>query len=188
MGGQGAKTGLYLVVGGTQKNAFVGNGSYSPCLTSSMGTGGGHVPLIVGNINPCGHGHSGNVFNTEGLAPTITTGKGEGPKIIIDKKISNCITANYNKGTDLKGYFEKSRKQLVTDCTLRIRRLTPKECFRLMGFSDEAFEKAKTALNNTFYKGKDRSNSQLYKMAGNSIVVDVPEGVFKNLFREGVVE
>ena len=57
-----------------------------------------------------------------------------------------------------------------------------------MGFSDEAFEKAKTALNNTFYKGKDRSNSQLYKMAGNSIVVDVPEGVFKNLFREGVVE
>ena len=46
---------------------------------------------------------------------------------------------------------------------LRIRKLTPKECFRLMGFDDESFEKAAQA----------NSNSQLYKQAGNSIVVDV---------------
>lgn len=51
---------------------------------------------------------------------------------------------------------------------LRIRKLTPKECFRLMGFSDEDFEKAE----------KVNSNSQLYKQAGNSIVVDVLEEIF----------
>ena len=46
----------------------------------------------------------------------------------------------------------------------RIRKLTPKECFRLMGFSDEDFNAAQSA---------GVSNSQLYKQAGNSIVVDV---------------
>lgn len=55
--------------------------------------------------------------------------------------------------------------------TLRIRKLTPKECFRLMGFDDEDFYKAE-AVN---------SNTQLYKQAGNSIVVDVLEAIFTNL-------
>lgn len=54
----------------------------------------------------------------------------------------------------------------------RIRKLTPKECWRLMGFSDEDFEKAKNA---------GVSNTQLYKQAGNSIVVDVLYYIFKNL-------
>lgn len=54
---------------------------------------------------------------------------------------------------------------------LRIRKLTPKECWRLMGFSDECFEKAE----------KVNSNTQLYKQAGNSIVVDVLVHIFRNL-------
>ena len=58
---------------------------------------------------------------------------------------------------------------------LRIRKLTPKECWRLMGFDDEDFEKAKS--NNI-------SNSQLYKQAGNSIVVNVLEKIFINLLKE----
>lgn len=53
----------------------------------------------------------------------------------------------------------------------RIRKLTPKECWRLMGFTDEDFEKAE----------KVNSNTQLYKQAGNSIVVPVLEEIFKNL-------
>ena len=57
---------------------------------------------------------------------------------------------------------------------LRIRKLTPKECFRLMGFDDEDYEKA-SAHN---------SNTQLYKQAGNSIVVPVLEGILKNLIIE----
>lgn len=64
----------------------------------------------------------------------------------------------------------------------RIRKLTPKECWRLMGFSDKDFEQAKQALNNEFYKGKDRSASQLYKQAGNSIVVDVLYYILKELY------
>ena len=58
---------------------------------------------------------------------------------------------------------------------LKIRKLTPKECWRLMGFSDEVFEKAQ----------KVNSNTQLYKQAGNSIVVNVLVEIFKNLFKEG---
>ena len=65
---------------------------------------------------------------------------------------------------------------------LKIRKLTPKECWRLMGFSDEDFDKASKALNDTFYNGKDKSSSQLYKQAGNSIVVDNLTAIFKNLF------
>ena len=64
----------------------------------------------------------------------------------------------------------------------RIRKLTPKECWRLQGFSDEHFERAKLALNQTFYNGKDKSNSQLYKQAGNSIVTDVLYYIFKELY------
>ena len=55
---------------------------------------------------------------------------------------------------------------------MRIRKLTPKECWRLMGFDDEDFEKAKNA---------GISDSQLYKQAGNSIVVNVLEGILRNL-------
>ena len=54
---------------------------------------------------------------------------------------------------------------------LRIRKLTPKECWRLMGFDDCDFEGA----------AKVNSNSQLYKQAGNSIVVDVLYHIFKNM-------
>ena len=54
---------------------------------------------------------------------------------------------------------------------LRIRKLTPKECWRLMGFKDNDFEKAKEV----------NSNTQLYKQAGNSIVVNVLEEIIKEL-------
>lgn len=67
---------------------------------------------------------------------------------------------------------------------LRIRKLTPLECWKLMGFNDNDFNVAKKALNDTFYKGKDKSNSQLYKQAGNSIVVNVLFEIFKNLFND----
>ena len=52
---------------------------------------------------------------------------------------------------------------------LRVRYLTPLEYWRLMGFDDEDFERAKAA---------GVSNSQLYKQAGNSIVVNVLEAIF----------
>ena len=53
----------------------------------------------------------------------------------------------------------------------RIRKMTPLETWRLMGFTDEDFYKAK----------KVNSDSKLYKQAGNSIVVNVLEAVFKQM-------
>lgn len=66
--------------------------------------------------------------------------------------------------------------------SFRVRRLTPLECWRLMGFEDEDFYRAKTALNENLFKGNDRSGTQLYKQAGNSIVVDVLLHIFENLY------
>lgn len=57
---------------------------------------------------------------------------------------------------------------------IRIRKLTPKECFRLMGFSDENFDAAQKV---------GISNSQLYKQAGNSIVVDVLYYIYVELYK-----
>ena len=54
---------------------------------------------------------------------------------------------------------------------IKIRKLTPKECWRLMGFTDEDFEKAKQV----------NSDNQLYKQAGNSIVVNVLMAIFKEM-------
>ena len=79
------------------------------------------------------------------------------PKVAIAENVKNLgisITSTSNPY-----YVDKS---------LKIRKLTPKECYRLMGFSDEEFERAE----------KFNSNTQLYKQAGNSIVVDVLEELF----------
>ena len=56
----------------------------------------------------------------------------------------------------------------------RLRKLTPRECFRLMGMRDADIDKIQEA---------GISNTQQYKLAGNSIVVDVLEAIFKNLFK-----
>jgi DNA (cytosine-5)-methyltransferase 1 len=55
---------------------------------------------------------------------------------------------------------------------LRIRKLTPKECFRLMGVKDEDYDKV----------AKNQSDASLYHLAGDSIVVNVLMAIFKQLF------
>ena len=64
----------------------------------------------------------------------------------------------------------------VVETNYRIRKLTPRECFRLMGMRNDDIDKIQAA---------GISNTQQYKMAGNSIVVNVLEAIFKNLFMEG---
>ena len=61
----------------------------------------------------------------------------------------------------------------LVEQSYRIRKLTPRECFRLMGLKDDDIDKIQAT---------GISNTQQYKMAGNSIVVDVLEAIFKNLF------
>ena len=79
---------------------------------------------------------------------------------------SNNISPTLDTRCDCLGVVTKPTEHL------RIRKLTPKECFRLMGFKDEEFEKAE----------KLNSNTQLYKQAGNSIVVDVAEELLCMIF------
>ena len=76
------------------------------------------------------------------------------------KEISPCLLA-----TDYKA------PKTILQSNFRIRKLSPLECWRLMGFTDDDFYKAQ-AVN---------SNTQLYKQAGNSIVVPVLEGIFRKL-------
>ena len=191
-------------------------------------------------------------YSTDKIAPTLTTNKGEGQKIIIDtldfvggignkdwvgdnKKLSRnypqgnrvynsegiacsqtsnggglggptglylvdlpCIAASRGRNPDnpsdrtpgapteqrlefnTKGTSNTittvQKDNYVVETTCRIRKLTPRECFRLMGMRDDDIDKIQAA---------GISNTQQYKMAGNSIVVNVLEAIFKNLFMEG---
>lgn len=83
--------------------------------------------------------------------------------IMSKEDICYCLTA--------RGAGENHSGMLLVYDNERIRKLTAKECFRLMGSSDNDFKKA----------SKLNSNSQLYKQAGNSIVVNVLEAIFKEL-------
>lgn len=74
-------------------------------------------------------------------------------------------------GTIMTDGSSPKHNNRVVDAQARIRKLTPKECWRLMGFSDEDFAKAE-AVN---------SNTQLYKQAGNSIVTNVLMAIFWEL-------
>lgn len=94
---------------------------------------------------------------------------------IID--VANCITAREDRGiSNRKG--EGTAIVELSENGLKIRKLTPKECFRLMGFDDADFEKAE-AVN---------SNAQLYKQAGNSIGIPVIEYIMEALFISGILE
>lgn len=148
----------------------------------------------VGNVNPSGKGMNGNVFSSEGLAPTITTNKGEGSKVLISQATKQgYIECEVGGVADLSYPNSKTRRGRVQEngtisptitatetgickieSPIRIRKLTPKECFRLMGFSDQDFNAAKNA---------GISNSQLYKQAGNSIVVDVLYYIYVELYK-----
>ena len=70
-------------------------------------------------------------------------------------------------------YYKDGSEILIEQEGRNPRKLTPRECFRLMGMKDDDIDKIQQA---------GISNTQQYKMAGNSIVVDVLEAIFRNLF------
>lgn len=154
---------------------------------------------------PCKDGDVINPFNKrvfdDGICPTITT-RPEGFKtanlIVVDEKIKPSVAKNFerekeniaNSNKDIyqvqcKSGFQDNKIGLKVSPTIRannnvthtldnhfrIRKLTPRECWRLMGWKDEQFDKIKGV-----------SNAQLYKQAGNSIVVNVLEEIFRQLF------
>lgn len=153
----------------------------------------------VGDLNYYPYETSNRVYSKEGISPTLTTMQGGNT----EPKIAEPIA--YVKEATKKGYAEiyegdsvnleqpnsKTRRDrvgkgcvqtLTTSCnqaviepdvkSFRVRKLTPRECYRLMGFTDEQFDKSQAFS----------SDSQLYKQAGNSIVVDVLYYIFGKLF------
>ena len=116
-------------------------------------------------------------YYEDGVSPTIHTcpgGNTEPKVILLDDTQGFDGTRAYK---DYSPTLRAARSGLKVATDFRIRKLTPKECWRLMGFDDSDFDKAKAA---------GISNSQLYKQAGNSIVVNVLQYIFRNLFKGGV--
>lgn len=74
-------------------------------------------------------------------------------------------------GSEIAGTIQTGHSDGFAYKNLRIRKLTPKECFRLMGVKDEDFEKI----------AENQSNASLYHLAGDSIVVDVLMAIFKEM-------
>ena len=106
----------------------------------------------------------------EGVSGTLTTSDNMGV-VIDDTQGFDGVRYYDNISPSLRA--NRSGLKTVTE-SLRIRKLTPRECYRLMGFSDAEFNRAE----------KVNSNTQLYKQAGNSIVVDVLEEIFCMLLDE----
>lgn len=179
---------------------------------------------VVCNVNPSGKGMNGNVYDSNGVSPSLTTNKGEGNKIAIpvltpdraekrqngrrfkddgepmftltsqdrhgvaveplgvlrnvrsdyEKEIENTLDTSCNQGifvqvseelTVYAVWYEKYQ------CYIAIRKLTPKECFRLQGWTDDYFEKAQFV----------NSDSQLYKQAGNGVTVNVIQAIAEGM-------
>ena len=247
--------------------------------------GGNLQPKILVNVNPSGNGINGNVYDSERLAPTLTTNKGEGPKVAIrvkeatkqgfpvaelgdsinfsvpnsktrrgrvGKQVAQTLDTSCNQAVivqnPLKGktkngwHFEQNvfdveglartlkagggsgnipkivqkprgfnkggehevaptlssnswHENNLLKSGIRIRKLTPRECWRLQGFPDWAFDKAtfghvipsilkarlvrrtmtqkEWKLYQRLTRHQQMSNSQLYKQAGNSVTVPV---------------
>nr|DAU30150.1 MAG TPA: Cytosine specific methyltransferase [Caudoviricetes sp.] len=161
-----------------------------------------HGILIAGKL-PGNHDQNSRVYDTDGLAPTLSTmqGGGQEPKIIQrshgynqggEHDIAPTLTSHsYQENNLVKviDFYNKITKDEVGTLTssgggstvragsfgitdgYRIRKLTPRECWRLQGFPDWAFDKAQ----------KVNSNSQLYKQAGNSVTVSVIAAIAKKL-------
>ncbi len=168
-----------VIVAGRLDGAFeMSNRVYDPIgLAPTLRTmqGGGNEPKII--QRPRGENKGG--FHD--IAPTVTsnsyqennmlaireaTSKGYSEATVGDSvnlSHPNSKTRRGRVGKSIANTLLTSDEQGVVTPDFRIRKLTPKECWRLQGFSDEAFEKAQ-AVN---------SNSQLYKQAGNSVTVNV---------------
>ena len=147
------------------RNYPQGNRVYSSegiaCSQTSNGGGlGGPTGLYLVNL-PCIAASRGrNPENPSDRTPGVPT---EQRLEFNTKGTSNTITT-------------VQKDNYVVESSFKIRKLTPRECFRLMGLHDDDIDKIQDA---------GISNTQQYKMAGNSIVVDVLEAIFKNLFMEG---
>ena len=137
-----------------------------------------------------GNPHRGRVYDVSGISPCLNCVGGGGlePKIRVkeatkqgyaEAEIGDSVNLSHPNSKTRRGRVGKQiantlltgESQGVVEPDFRIRKLTPRECWRLQGFPDWAFDKAQEV----------NSNSQLYKQAGNSVTVNVIEVIARKL-------
>ena len=137
-----------------------------------------------------GNPHRGRVYDISGISPCLNCVGGGGlePKIRVkeatkqgyaEAEIGDSVNLSHPNSKTRRGRVGKQiantlltgESQGVVEPDFRIRKLTPRECWRLQGFPDWAFDKAQEV----------NSNSQLYKQAGNSVTVNVIEVIAREL-------
>ena len=186
---------IYGFTGGSFAGAVYSSQGLSPSINSMEG--GNRQPMILENM----FDFYNKKLRDDKCSGTITTHSdftGSGVMGVIEKvKIKQATKKGYTECkvggvADLSYPSSKTRRGRVQDggdvspgltvsgmdglrkieSLYRIRKLTPIECWRLMGFTDEEFNKA----------AEVNCKTQLFKQAGNSIVVDVLVGIFKQIF------
>ena len=151
----------------------------------------------LGNISNSnsfgGNPQTGRVYSDNGLSPTLNTMQGGGrePKVMVKEATQkgydiatvgdsinisqpNSKTRRGRVGHGIANTLVTGSEQATLTSEYRIRKLTPRECWRLQSFPDELFDKAQQA---------GLSDSQLYKQAGNSVTVNVIEYIGKMIER-----
>jgi len=120
--------------------------------------------IVVGHL-PCKNEMRSRIYASDGISPTLLSMSGERgyipPPVMINNETNMAEQNAIQLPSELKGK------------KFRIRKLTPRECFRLMGVDDKDIDKIQAA---------GVSNSAQYKLAGNSIVVDVLFHIFRKMF------
>jgi len=177
-GGQGAKTGLYIVSKEGQLKTSNTKGQYASCLTGGGHSGGNHSDmdlLVQAVLTPdrAEKRQNGRRMKEPDEPMFTLTGQDRHGVAIYDlynknRKIDGVcgtLTANGNTSTTKCGTFG------VQD-GVRIRRLTPKECMRLQGVSDEVTDKLIAV---------GISDTQLYRGAGDGVTVNVIYEIAKKL-------
>ena len=135
---------------------------YSNCIPANPMSDRGQLlveedttkPICVGNTTPSGKSQCNAVYSTDGVSQTLCAG-----------------THGYATGSIID---DSETNQNNTNQRYRIRKLTPRECFVLMGFTFEDTDKCKAI---------GASNSALYKAAGNSIVTNCISLLFEHLYK-----
>lgn len=149
----------------------------------------------VGNIYPdtdkFKNRTMGRVYDNRGVSPTINCcGGGDREPKIVDDTYKNRKAREYveysptlrSKREGFKVCGMGGGQTPMVGNNYRIRKLTPRECFRLMGVSEANIDKIQNYIDP--HSGKPISNLQQYKMAGNSIVVDNIYHIFRTMFCE----
>lgn len=183
------KVGNIRKKGKSQSGDVVSVDSLAPTLCSTATQKKPLKILLAGNL-PGSHEQNGRVYDPEGISPTLNTMQGGGrqPKIRVREATKqgyaeasvgdsvnlshpNSKTRRGRVGEGIANTLVTGDSQGVVTPNFRIRKLTPRECWRLQGFPDWAFDKAQEV----------NSNSQLYKQAGNSVTVNVIKEIARYL-------